>query len=124
MDQVNNGTVYKQIEAEKLAVEQILPYKNIKLFSFNNLTEITTNINHYKDKTHYAPWVNSLMLEYMHDGKCELTYDNYEAYLDRELEFYTTFDYASLNDQADYADDYYAETLMKQGILGVMPEGN
>ena len=121
---VESGAVYKQIEAEKVMIEEILQCPNARLFAFSGLTDITTNLNHYLDKMHYASWVNSLMLEYMHDGKCELTYDNYEAYLARELEFYTTFDYASLNNQADYADDYYAETLMKQGILGVMPEGD
>lgn len=108
------GTVYKQIEAEKLIIEEILKYDNIKLYSFNNLTDITTDLNNYKDLTHYGSWINSLMLRYMHDGKCLLTYENYEKYLEEELIFYTSFDYEQLNDQIDYEDDYYAEALLNE----------
>ena len=103
-------------------IEQILPYSNIKLFSFNNLTDITTDINHYKDSLHYGSWINSLMLVYMHAGKCQLTYDNYKEYLEEELDFYLSFDYTSLNGQEDYINDYYAETLIMETIRDWIPE--
>ena len=48
---VDNGTIYRQIEAEEFVIEQLLAYNNIKLFSFNSLTDITTNINNYIDTT-------------------------------------------------------------------------
>lgn len=118
---VADGTIYRQHEAETIVIEQILPYSNIKLFSFNNLTDITTDINHYKDSLHYGSWINSLMLEYMHDGKCQLTYDNYEEYLEEEWNFYISFDYTSLNGQEDYRNDYDAETLLKETISDVIP---
>ena len=111
---VNTGTIYKQIEAEELVIEEILKHDNIKLYSFNNLTDITTDLNNYKDIMHYGSWINSLMLQYMYDGKCLLTYDNYEEYLEDELSFYTSFDYGQLNDQVDYEDDYLAETLLNE----------
>ena len=108
---VDNGAIYRQIEAEELVIEEILKHSNIKLYSFNNLTDITTDLNNYKDTMHYGSWINSLMLEYMYDGKCLLTYENYEEYLEDELSFYTSFDYGQLNDQVDYEDDYFAESL-------------
>lgn len=116
------GTIYRQHEAETIVIEQILPYSNIKLFSFNNLTDITTDINHYKDSLHYGSWINSLMLVYMHAGKCQLTYDNYKEYLEEELEFYLSFDYTSLNGQEDYKNDYYAEALIMETIRDWIPE--
>lgn len=118
---VNNGEVYMQIEAERLLIEELLKYDNIKLFGFGNLPEITADINNYKDTTHYGQWINSLMLKYMHDGKCLLTSDNYEEYLDEELNLYLTFDYASLNDQVDYENDYYAQALLNEEIKGIKP---
>lgn len=118
---VNDGTIYRQIEAEELVIEEILKYDNIKLYSFNNLTDITTDLNNYKDTIHYGSWINSLMLRYMHDGKCLLTYDNYEEYLEEELSFYTSFDYSQLNDQEDYENDYFAEALLNEKINGVVP---
>ncbi len=118
---VDNGTIYKQLEAEEIVIEQILAYDNIKLFSFNNLTDITTDINNYKDNIHYGEWINSLMLKYMYDGKCQLTYENYKEYLDYELNYYLTFDYNSLNEQVDYENDYYAEAFLNQTINGISP---
>lgn len=111
---VDNGTIYKQIEAERVVIEEILKYDNIKLFSFNNLTDITTDLNNYKDTLHYGDWVNSLILQYMYDEKCLLTYENYQEYLEQEELFYSTFDYSSLIGQKDYKDDYYAEKMLKQ----------
>ncbi len=85
---------------------------NIKLFSFNNQLDITTDLNNYKDTVHYGEWINSLMLRYMHDGKCQLTSGNYEAYLEDELQSYLSLNYSELNDQEDYEDDYKAAVLL------------
>jgi hypothetical protein len=118
---VDNGSIYKQIEAEEIVIEQILECDNIRLFSFNNLTNITTDLNNYKDGTHYGEWINSLMLRYMHDDKCRLTNANYKEYLDYELNYYLTFDYNSLNEQPDHENDYYAEALLNEEITGISP---
>lgn len=118
---VQAGTIYKQLEAEELVIEEILKCSNIRLYSFNNLTDITTDLNHYKDTTHYGSWINSLMLHYMYDGKCLLTGENYKKYLEEELAFYLSYDYVMLNMQEDYENDYYAEALLNQEINGVTP---
>ncbi len=102
-----------QLEAEAYVTELIVPHRNIHLFSFNNRTDITTDLNNYKDTRHYAEWINRLILEWMHEGKYRLTEENYRDYLKTEYDFYTTFDYTSLNDQIDYDDDDYASTLIK-----------
>lgn len=99
-----SGDIEKQIEIEKTAIEAILVCENVKLFSFNNEFDLTTNLNNYKDEGHYGEWINSLMLEYMAQDKCLLTKDNYLDYLEKEKEFYSTFDYNSLFDQIDEED--------------------
>lgn len=115
------GKICQQIEGERYVIEMILECDNIKLFSFNLRTDITTDLNNYKDPAHYAEWINSLMLKWMHDGKYQLTKDNYEQYLEDELNFYTSFDYESLNEQEDYEDDLYAAALLNQDLNGVKP---
>ena len=106
----------QQIEAERVAIEELLKYDNIRLFSFNNLTNITTDLNNYKDATHYGDWINSLILRYMYDGKCLLTAENYEAHLEQEQQFYSTFDYTLMNGQEDYEDDSLAAQLLYDEI--------
>lgn len=118
---VDSGTIYKHLEAEELIIKEILQYDNIKLYSFNTLTNITTDLNHYKDSLHYGSWINSLMLKYMKEGVCLLTTDNYEQYLEEELRFYTSYDYTQINSQEDYDFDYYAEALLNREINGVEP---
>lgn len=116
-----NGTLYKMLEAEEYITELIVPHKNIHLFSFNNRTDITTDLNNYKDSSHYACWINSLMLKWMHEGQYQLTENNYKEYLRQEYDFYTTFDYASVNGQVDYEADFYAAALLNKELTGVDP---
>ena len=118
---VKDGTIRKQLEMERLVIEEILECDNIRLFSFNNLTDLTTDINNYKDITHYGIWINDLILNMMKDGKCLLTKDNYEAYLEAEEAFYTSFDYLQLNEQEDYEADYYSGALLNERYYGVVP---
>lgn len=108
-----NGTLVKQLEVEQTAIELILEHENIKLFSFNERTDITTDLNNYKDDSHYGQWINSCILRWMYNDKYQLTKDNYLEYLDYLLEFYTSFDYESMNKQDDYEDDYYIIELLE-----------
>ncbi len=118
---LDKGEFEKRLEAEKFITELILPHKNIHLYSFNNRTDIITDLNHYKDNAHYACWINSLMLKWMHDGEGLLSEDNYEDYLKQERKFYSTFDYEGLNGQEDYEADFYAAALLNHELTGAEP---
>lgn len=120
-DRVDDGTINKWIEAETYIIETVLEHENIYLYSFNNCTDITTNLNHYKDPRHYGEWVNSAMLQWMYEGKYLLTQGNYQDYLNTELDFYNNFDYMSINDQEDYEYDYYAAALLNAQLSGSVP---
>lgn len=113
MGLMESRALYHQIEAEQYIIELILECENIRLYSFNNQTDIITNLNHYNDEAHYGSWINSLMLQWMYDGEGLLTKENYMEYLEKELFFYRTFDYESLNGQEDYENDADAATLLK-----------
>ena len=108
---VNDGTIYWKLEAEKIAIEMILECDNIHLYSFNNCYDITLDLNNYMDGNHYGGWVNSLILQWMKDGEYQITKDNYEEYQEQELQFYSTFDYTSLNNQTDYDDAEFEEMV-------------
>jgi len=120
-DLVSKGTIYRQIEAEEYIINLILEYGNIKLFSFNNRTDITADLNNYKDSSHYGQWVNSLILRWMHDGEYQITKRNYKDYLNEELNNYLNFDYYGLNGQVDYESDFYAAALLNEELTGATP---
>lgn len=118
---VDSGEIERQLEAEQYIIELILQHKNIHLYSFNNRTDIITDLNNYKDEIHYGEWVNSLILKWMQEGKYLLTEENYKTYLQEEYAFYTSFDYSSLDDQIDYESDFYAAALLNKELTGEEP---
>lgn len=119
---VNSGELDRQLEAEQYIIELILEQPNIHLYSFNNNTEIITDLNNYKDATHYGQWINSLMLRWMYDGKYLITKENYMKYLEKEYKFYSEYDYTGANNQEDYESDFHAAAIINQEIYGVAPE--
>lgn len=96
-DSVNQaGTLSKMLTAEKEAIELLLPYENIRLFSFFDEFEMICNPDNYKDPVHYGEWINSQILLWMQTGEHELTEENYQEYCERVYEFYMHYDYEGL----------------------------
>lgn len=119
---LSSGNFEKQMQAERLFIERILEVENIKLYSFNNLTDIICDLNNYTDVYHYGSWINSLILKYLGEGEGLLTRENYENYLKDEEDFFYSFDYENeLNKQEDYEQDFYAAALLNERINGVEP---
>lgn len=90
---VQSGKLDYHIEAERIAIEEMLTCDNIKLFSFSNNFELTCNLDNYKDQAHYGEWINTAILENMYEGKWQLTKENYEDYIRDIREFYSNYNY-------------------------------
>lgn len=90
------GGLQRQLEAEKAAIEMLLEYDNIYLYSFFDDFELVCNLNNYRDIRHYSEGINSQILIWMHQKEHLLTKENYQEYCDKVYEFYTTYDYDSL----------------------------
>lgn len=90
---VEDGTIYRQIEAEKYIIELLLEHPNIHLYSFNNRIDIISDLNNYKDTLHYGQWINSVILKWIYNGEGLLTKDNYKDYLEEEFLLYSNFKY-------------------------------
>lgn len=91
-----DGTLEKQILCEKMATEMMLECENIHLFTFVQETEITNDLNNYRDKEHYVAEINELILQWITEGKGLLTKENYEEIIEWEREYYMNYDYDSL----------------------------
>jgi len=87
------------MEMQELAITELLEYDNIRLFSYDLYTEITGDLDNYRDHSHYGYQINDLILEYMSRGEGLLTKDNYKEYLDRHREIHLDFDYDLLFDK-------------------------
>ena len=90
---VRGGRLEREIEAQRIAIEEILKYDNIELYSFCNNFEVVCDLNNYKDVGHYSEKINSQMLGWMNEGEYRLTWNNYEGYLEEIYEFYGVYVY-------------------------------
>lgn len=95
-EMMNKGKVDWRIDAEQIAIEEIIKHKNIKLYSFCNNFELVCDLDNYHDQAHYGEWVNSCILEWMQKDEYLLTNDNYRGYIDSIRNFYNSYDYRSL----------------------------
>lgn len=103
----NANSIGWYLEQIRVVAEEVFKYKNIHLFAWDDHFEITSNLNNYCDIYHYGEWINSWMLREMKEGNGLLTEDNYEDYLERIKEYYSTYNFNSLFDQIDYKDNEY-----------------
>ena len=91
-----DGELERHVEMERIMMEEVLECPNIHFYSFNNFPDIVQDLSRYKDIWHYGEDTNSLLLQYMKEGKGLITKDNYEAYLQEILDMYTNYDYSTL----------------------------
>lgn len=93
-DSINrDGTLEKQIMAEKYMIEKILEVPNIELYSFFNNYELITNLDNYKDPNHYISKINEEILDWISKKEYLLTKENYKEYIERNLKFYSNYNY-------------------------------
>ena len=85
------------LEAEQLAIEELLKHPNIRLYSFCDNFELVCNLDHYKDYLHYSEQVNTWILENLKGEEYLLTEDNYLEYLEKIRDFYHSYDYDALH---------------------------
>lgn len=93
------GTLKKQIEAEELAENLMLQAQNIHIYSFNLEEEIICDLDSYKDDGHYAPSVNSKILQMIHAGKDEITKENVASYAKAQETYFMNFDYVGFAEE-------------------------
>lgn len=112
LEKKEEGSLHRQVEAERVVIEELLKCDNIKLYSFNTDADVTTDLNNYGDIWHYGDWINTWILQNMQNQTGLLTKENYQDYLTQEEALYQSFDYESLNAQEDYEDDAVAAGVL------------
>lgn len=81
------------LDAQLIAMEEILQCENVRLFGFSNNYEMVCNLDNYKDKVHYGSWINTEILHWMHGNEYRLTKENYRIYIEELRKFYHGYDY-------------------------------
>lgn len=96
-----NGDLVRYFEAEKLQAELLLPYDNVKLYTFTDHYDITENLDNYMDPTHYGSKISDQIIDWIYEGKGLLTEENYREKIQEMEDFYLSFDYDSIFGDAE-----------------------
>lgn len=91
-----DGTLEKQLELEAIATELLLECDNVKLYSFARETQITGEVNLYRDKEHYVAEINDCIMTWIARDYGRLTRENYQELIRWEYDYYMNYDYDRL----------------------------
>ena len=91
-----DGTMDKHLEAQRIAIEMMLEYDNIHLYSFLTDYDTVCNLDNYKDTVHYSGAINTKILRNMNADKYKLTKENCEDYFYEVYKFYSEYNYETI----------------------------
>ena len=95
-DSTRRGETAAEISAMINVFEHLLEYKNVRIFYFQDDTDIITDLNHYRDYSHFSQEISYMLYEDMRDGRHELTKDNYYDTLINMYDYAMQYDYESI----------------------------
>lgn len=91
-----NGKLETVLAIEEKAIELLIGYENLHLYSYLDSGLFIEELGSYRDILHYCEWFNTQILEDMSMGDKELTEDNYMEYLNNRNRYFNSFDFDSL----------------------------
>lgn len=95
-NEVRGGTFDASMRSLETAIESLIFYPNVRIYFFHDQWDIVTDLNNYKDYSHYATWVNSYMTQAIAKDEERITAENYAAVLEDMRSFVTGYDFESL----------------------------
>lgn len=88
-----NGTLDASFYNVETAMGELLKRKNVKLFFFQDQKKIITDLDNYKDTTHFKPEYNSYMTKEMTKENCLLNKVNYKECINKFKEYLKNYNY-------------------------------
>lgn len=90
---IEDGKVDAVFEQLEYSMQEFLKYDNVKLFYFQDIEEIITNLYLYRDYSHYKQDINDYMSECFKEGNYVVTKENYKEEIQNMKQFIQNFDY-------------------------------
>ncbi len=95
-DAANEGQLEALFSQTQYVADTLLACPNVRLFDFQNETEITENLNNYMDIEHFSPEISSWMVQRFADGRDEVKKGEISRYISNTRRMIKDFDYNSL----------------------------
>ena len=92
-NEIRNGTFDATMYSLEHAIERLLEYDNVRIYFYHDEWDIATNLDNYKDFSHYGKWINSWITQALATDEGRLTQENYHFVLDEMREYVYSYDY-------------------------------
>ena len=86
------GRCQAQVDALRIAAEELLSCDNIRLYAFWE-EPWCLDLDNYSDYFHYGPQINSQILQKIHNNENRITRENADEYWDGLERYFGDFDY-------------------------------
>lgn len=94
--EITHGTFDATFELYASVLPQLLEHDNVEVHFLIDEWNIVTDLNHYKDYSHYSPEINSYITQRLADKTKLLTRENYISVLKNAKEYLSAYDYESI----------------------------
>jgi hypothetical protein len=94
--ELRNGTFDVTMDSTHYALKKLLEYDNVRIYFYQGEEDIITNLDNYKDFSHYGSWINDLLTEYIAEDINRVTKENNKSMIDEMREFIYNYDFDSI----------------------------
>lgn len=94
--EVQTGSFDAMLDATLYALKNLLPYENVKIYYYQAEKEIISNLDNYKDYSHYGNWINDLITQHIAEGKNKVTEENCDEHIQQLKEYISSYDFEKL----------------------------
>ena len=94
--EVQNGTFEASLDATAYALRHLLEYSNVSVYYYQGETDIVSNLDNYKDYSHYCPRINDLLTTYLAEERNRVTPENLDSMIAALKEYIDGFNFEAL----------------------------
>lgn len=94
--ELRSGTFDATMDATEYAISVLLSYDNVRLYFYQAEEEIISDLDHYKDYSHYGNWINNMITEWIAEDYGRVTPDNYQEIILDMRNMVHNYDYDSI----------------------------
>lgn len=94
--ELRTGKFQATMDCVRYALEHLLVYENVRIYFYQNEEDIITNLDNYKDYSHYGSWINDTLTQYIAEDKNRVTSDNFNQIVNEMITFINSYDFEEL----------------------------
>ncbi len=94
--QLREGRFDALMDAIEYTMLELLKYDNVSIYFYHLEEDIITNLDNYKDYTHYGNWINDKLTQYIANEKNKITADNCTETVDNMRNYIHNFNFDSI----------------------------